>query len=323
MKIRGGRNMDLDTLAFELWWRGFPVDFATARAFIVKSIESRLGGFGVTRSGSRDPQDVADEVVRELRSKKLRNALLRLILRRVGRDFEAFITGTYALVIFVLGGDPPWDDTGSGAADEDRPTPREAVEQLLGFQRAMTDAAPDGSRLIEEPVDVRAMLTELRDSGAVDLRDPSAPIRKATVETLGQARNDAAVFTEVFPIAVRATEIAYKQDFAGLGIFTILDRIANRYFRIVALLAMLTLRKGLGGEGIDQVNKTLQLLQKSFEAYLAVMDRFPQYKKYYRVDQEVQLSRASDEFVAKMRDEVAAFLDDNPDIKIALDVSTN
>jgi hypothetical protein len=319
MKLRAGKWRRLDTIRFELWWRGIPVNADPVRTYMAAMLRKRLGNFGTTRSGSTDPLDVADEMANDLRTQKIRHAVLRLLLRRVAGDVDIAISGLYALTVFTLGGDPVWDDSSRYAdlPDADLPTPSEALGKLFGFERAYLDVAPDGTRLLDEPIDVRELLIQLRDVGALDIRNAGSVIDSASLEDLARARDDAYVFAETMPIAARAAEKAFGRDFAGLGIFTILYRIASRYFRVIVLFMMLHLNR-TEREGIRQINATLTIERDRFEAYLAILDRFPQYAKYYRVDQEEQLAKASPGFVDKMRLEVQAFIDDNPSIKNAL-----
>jgi hypothetical protein len=319
MELRAGRWRHLETLRFELWWRGLPVDVEPVRQYMAAMLRKRLGKFGVTRSGSTNPLDVADEMANDLRTQKIRHALLRLILARVAGDLDTAIAGLYAVVLFTLGAEPVWGDVGSDAdaPDAGLPTPREAVTKLFGFERAYLDVAPDGTRLLDEPVDVLELLVRLRDAGALDILNAGSTIENASADELATARDNASVFADTMPIAARAAEKAFGRDFAGLGLFTVVYRIANRYFRVITLFMMLHLNKA-EQEGIRQINATLTIERDRFESYLAILDRFPQYAKYYRVDQEKQLARASQEFIDRMRLEVQAFIDDNPSIKNAL-----
>jgi hypothetical protein len=320
--IRGfpWRKLPRDLVAFELWWQGVDVDVEDARGYLVKELGRRIGKFGVTRSGSRDPFDVADEIVTELRSKPLRSALVRLLSRRVGRDLNTFIDGIYALIVFFLGGEPAWDDSGTYAdiAEAGRPSPAEALVRLFGYDRAASDTAPDGSRLIEGPVDVRAMLSEVRDLTGGDVRKVPDAVADASAAELDQARDDAYVFAEAMPIAAEAFQRAYRRDFAGFGIFTILYRITERYFRIVVTIAMLLIRKRLTGQKIDELNDALRSSRDACQAYISITDSFPQYAKYWRVDHEEQVARLSEDFVTRMHEDLEVFLDSNPEIRNAL-----
>src|SRR5262249_26275231 len=129
---------------------------------------------------------------------------------------------------------------------------------------------------------------------------------------------DAHAFGETLPIVIKAIEHRFGRDFVGLGIFTTLQRLSERYLRISATLMVLVVRHALGGEGIDQVAQTLEGLRTTFEAYLAVVDRFPQYASYFKVDGDETLRLCSDEFISKMRADIQQYMHENPEIKKAL-----
>jgi hypothetical protein len=238
----------------------------------------------------------------------------------VGRDLNTFIDGIYALIVFFLGGEPAWDDSSAYAdvAEKGRLSPAEALVRLFGYDRAASDASPTGSRLIEGPVDVRAMLSEVRDLTGGDVRKLPEAVGEASGAELDRARDDAYVFADVMPIAAEAFQRAYSRDFAGFGIFTIIYKITERYFRIVAIIAMLLIRKHLGGEGIDELNEALQANRDACQAYISITDAFPQYAKYWRVDHEEQQAKLSDKFCANMQEELESYLDRNPAIRNAL-----
>ena len=320
--IRGfpWRKLPGDVVAFELWWQGVDVDVEEARGYVLKELRRRIGKFGVTRSGSRDPFDVADEIVTDLRSNPLRSALARLLLRRVGRDLDTFMDGIWALTVFFLGEEPPWDDSSAyvKVAGAGRPTPADALAAMFGYNRAASDAAPSGERLIDGPVDVRAMLAEVRDLTDGDVRNVPESVANASAAELEQARGDAFVFAEVMPVAAEAFQRAYSRDFAGFGIFTILYRITERYFRIIALIAMLLIRRSLGGEGIDELKDVLRDNRNLCRAYVTITDDLPQYAKYWRVDHEEQIAQLPAEFVTKMQEDLESYLNRRPEIRDAL-----
>jgi len=301
------------------WWHGIDAELPAARDFMVRTIQQRLGGFGVTRAGSTDPFDVADEVASDLQASwPPRYLIFRLIARRVGRDYDDIVAGVYALVVFALGGESPWDNDEAQAADQHKLSPRQAVTGLLGFQKAASDALPDGQQLLEEEPDAKELLIELNDAGGFDFRDPAASLRQATDSELAQARTDAHAFGETLPIAARAIEHRFGRDFAGLGIFTVLQRLSERYLRITATLMVLVVRRALGGDGIDQVAETLEALRSTFEAYLKVVDHFPQYAEYFKVDGNDKLQLCSKQFISKMTADIQQYLDENPEIAQAL-----
>lgn len=320
--IRGfpWRKLPRDLVAFELWWQGVDVDVEEAQGYVLKELRRRIGKFGVTRSGSRDPFDVADEIVTDLRSNPLRSALARLLLRRVGRDLDTFMDGIWALTVFFLGEEPPWDDSSTyvKVAGAGRPTPADALAAMFGYNRAASDAAPSGERLIEAPVDVRAMLAEVRDLTGGDVRNVPESVANASAAELEQARGDAFVFAEVMPVAAEAFQRAYSRDFAGFGIFTILYRITERYFRIIALIGMLLIRRSLGGEGIDELKDVLRDNRNLCRAYVKITDDLPQYAKYWRVDHEEQIAQLPAEFVTKMQEDLESYLNRRPEISDAL-----
>jgi hypothetical protein len=319
MAVRGGQRMRLRTLRFELWRCGIDSELPNARDYMIRRIEQRFDGFGTTRSRSTDPLDVADEAINDLRSSRIYNPLLRLVLHRVGGDLDGFCMGAHSLIVCLLGGeDASWEDDQAGAPDELDLSPGRAIVKMTGFERAATDMLPDGTRLMDEEPDVRDLLTQLRRAGGVDFRRPSTTLAEATPEELTQARVDASVFAEVLPLAARVAQHAYGRDFAGLGIFTVLHRLSNRYFFVLLTLWLLVVRRALGGEGIDMINQVLRAEWSRFKAYLSVIDAFPQYARYLKADQETQLANCSDAFRARMRTEINAFLEQHPEIEQAL-----
>jgi hypothetical protein len=222
--------------------------------------------------------------------------------------------------VFFLGGEPAWDDSSAYAAvaERGRPSPADALVSMFGYDRAASDASPTGSRLLEGPVDVRAMLSEVRDLTGGDVRKLPDAVTEASAAELDRARDDAYLFAEVMPIAAEAFERAYRRDFAGFGIVTIIYKSKERYFRIVATIAMLLIRKRLGGEGIDELNETLRANRDVCRAYISITDAFPQYAKYWRADHEEQVAKLTDESRSKMQEELESYLDRNPTIRDAL-----
>jgi hypothetical protein len=319
LALRRSQRMRLKTIRYELWWHGIDAELPAARELMVRTIEERLGGFGVTRAGSTDPLYVADEVASDLRASwPPRNMIFRLVVRRVGRDYDDVVAGIYALVVFALGGESPWDDDDAEADDQHNLSPRTAVTRLLGFQKAASDALPDGQQLLDEEPNVQELLIELRDAGGFDFRNPAASLRAATDNELAQARTDAHAFGETLPIAARAIEHRFGRDFAGLGIFTVLQRLSERSLRITATLMVLVVRRALGGDGIEQVAKTLQTLRSTFEAYLTIVVHFPQYARFFKADGDEQLQLCPEQVVSRMREDIQQYLDENPEIKKAL-----
>ena len=319
--IRGTRwrKLPLDTLGFELWWRGFPVDVEKVRAYLTSELSRRLGGLGGRRRRSEDPNEVALRIVEELRRHpKARHRVLKLLLRRVGGNLDAVADGLYALILFFLGEEPEWDYTApAGAPDADQPSPREALVKLFGFDRAVSDAGPDGTPLLEEPLDLRQLLSELRELTGGDVRRLWLPIQSALRPALEQARNDAFPFAHAMPVIAQAAERAAGRDFAGFGIFTAIYRARERYFRMLALLTMLVLRPTYA-KGIAEINQVLKAEENRSRAYLAVVEALPQYRKYLRFNQEEAIATLPDHFRSKMQNDIESFLRDNPEIENAL-----
>lgn len=311
--------MRLKTIKFELWWQGFEVGTPEAQEYMAEKLEKAFADFGVTPSGSHDPWDVADHVAQQLRGGKIRHALLRLLLRRVGRDTNGLVTGLHTLTVFALGGEPMWDDSDVGADDADELSPRQAVTKLMGLDRASTDETDDGTRLIPEPLDIPEFLGELRSYGMFEFSKHPETVRSASPVEMEQARRDAQPFCEDLPTIVRALEVGTRADFAGLGIISVLYQTSVSFFRLIVIIAMLLIRRAIGGDGIEQVNETFRSQVKKLEAFLILRDRFPQYSKYFKlVEYEEQWKILPVDLVAKMKTDINAYLDANPEIKDTL-----
>lgn len=316
-EIRGPRwrKLRLDVLAFELWWRDFAVDPEKVRAYLVVELRRRLGGLGGRRKASSDPSQVADALVKELRkSPQSRHPVLRLLLRRVGGRLDAVADGLYALILFFLGEESDWETGDVEGAPDAVPPVGEVLTALFAFDRAATDAAPDGTRLLEEPINLRELLSELRELSGGDVRRLWFPMETASPAELERARADARPYAQAMQVMVRGLERLFGWDFAGFGIVTAVYRTDERYLRIVTLLAMLTLRPRYA-EGIEKVNEALTANESRFRAYVTVTDAFPQYRKYLRFNREEVVATLPDEFRTKMEEDVQTFLDDNPEVQ--------
>src|SRR5205823_6402840 len=150
-----------------------------------------------------------------------------------------------------------WETGDAEDASDAVPPIREVLTALFAFDRAATDTAPDGTRLLEEPINLRELLSELRELSGGDVRRLWFPMETASHADLEQARTDARPYARAMPGTARALERVYGWDFAGFGIFTAIYKTEERYLRIVTLLAMLTLRPRYA-EGIEEVNQALR-----------------------------------------------------------------
>lgn len=315
MTIRAGRQKPLDVLGFELWWRGFAV--SQDREYIA----SILNGGAIAFSSSEDPADFADRMYDELHDKRPRTGLFSLLAARVGGDHDAFLAGMYAMLMLLLGGSPAWDSTSAvvNAEDRDEMSPADAAQRLLGFVRAAEDQAPTGERLLDEPVAIPEFFSQLLKGGRLDPRDLAKTIRDATNEELELARDDAHAFAGDFVENARATVRAYGEDFAGFGFFAVARKEKEeRFFRAGCVLMLLTVRRVLGGDGIEQIKLSLRQTTPQARAYNSIIDAFPEYARYYRHDQQTMLASADPVFVEKMRNKVAAFISANPEVEAGL-----
>lgn len=316
MAIRAGHQKPLDVLGFELWWGGFAE--AKARAHIA----SILNGDGAIHfSPGDDPADLADRMYIELHDKRPRTGLFALLADRVGGDREALLTGMYALLMLLLGGSPAWESTSAVANAEDRDelSPADAARRLLGFVRAAEDQAPSGERLLDEPMDIPDFFAQLLAGGRMDPSDLAKTIHDATDDELELAREDAHAFAGDFVENARATVRAYGDDFAGFGFFAVHRKEKEeRFSRAACVLMLLTVRRVLGGDGIDQIKLSLNETTSQARAYNSIIDAFPEYAPYYRHDQETMLASADPDFVEKMRGDVAAFISAHPEVEAGL-----
>jgi hypothetical protein len=243
---------------------------------------------------------------------------------RVGGDDEALLAGMYAMVILLLGGSPGWDSTAElvDADDRDEMSPADAAQRLLGFDRAAADEAPGGQKLLDEPVDISEFFSQLLGTGRIDPRDLAETTRGASDDELQLALDDAHAFADDFVENARAAQRRFGDDFAGLGIFTVRRKEKEeRFFRAGCVLMLLTVRRALGGEGVEQIKLSLKQTTPQARAYNAIIDAFPAYAAYYRQDQDEMLAAADPDFIAQMRDDVAKFIAAHPDIEAALRTS--
>ena len=317
MEIRGGRKTPSAVLGFELWWSGFSVD--DARSFIASVLDH---GAGDPLAQAPGPYEAADRLERKLRAKRPRGTLYPLLAERVGGDTDALIAGMYALMLLLLGESPVLESTASLADAEDRGevSPGQALERLFGFHRAGQDEAPDGTKLLSEPIDIPAAFQQLAQAEVFDGDALSTPIHKASDTELALARDDALAFADDFAEFARATEQAYGSDFAGFGIFTLPRKDGEkRFFRAACVLGMLVLRRMLGGAGIDTVKGTIRREIGKARAYNAIVDAFPEYAVYLRHDQEEAISNASPEFVEEMHAKIKTFMAAHPEIEAAIE----
>jgi hypothetical protein len=317
MEIRGGRKLPNYVLGFELWWRGFPV--ADPRPYVAAVLDAATKD---AFAPGADPYSTADQL-EELKTKTPRNTVYPLLAGRAGGDVDALISGLYAIVLLLFGVEPAWESTSAlvGAEDRDEVSPRAAAEQVLGFERAASDEAPGGVRLLDEPIEIPGFFRELLGEEGFDARNLSKSVREAPDEELALALDDARAFSDDLVEFATAAEEAFGNDFAGLGFFTLQRREKeNRFFRAGCVLSLLLLRRALGGTGIDQIKEDLSSNLVEFRAYNAVVDAFPEYAKYLRHDQQSRLATADPELIAKMRTDVAQFLAAHPELATALNI---
>jgi hypothetical protein len=251
-RIQAGRKVPTEVLVFELWWHGFAVADAH------RAVESVLANEPPLIDEPSEPFSVADAFAATIQTPS-RDPVARFLLSRVGGDRAALSTGTFALAALFQGEDPKLDSTAeyADADDRDEISPLEASVRLLGFDRAVADEAPGGSRLLDEIPDLEVFVAELIDGEPLDLLDVARLVRQASVSELELARDDAHVIALLTPL-VRMGEQVYGGDFAGLGFFAIeRGEQSERHNRANTVAMMLKLRKSLGDQPIDALKDTL------------------------------------------------------------------
>jgi hypothetical protein len=309
----------LDVIAFEVWWQGSRFHSSAARDALVKNIRSIWKPFRKLSAEHKDPFDAADAVYSQaLEEENSRSALARLMVRRVGRDEQALLSAIYTLVAHALGGNPSWDTAdNSGAADNQDPTPAEALAAIMGFDRAFRDTISGIGAWLPGPVDIPALLSQLDEVGGFDEQQWVSTIRAVSDGELETARARARALAVDLPVAVRALQhYMSSPDFAGFEFFALArtEREALQW-RVGLVAAFLLFRSIAQDDAMNGVMDEIGKASRKCREYIAVLEAFPHYAIYFRHDKDKQLAGVSEEFSDMMFREVHDFLAGHPDLK--------
>lgn len=313
----------LDIVGFELWWRGSEFHRPVARRalnwYVTETWRSLVG----LSERSTDPHDVADAVYALLRGVDPRTALHRLLIRRVNRNEDAFLSAVYAITVVMLGRMPAWGSTGTdaGAADADERSPESAVAGVLGVDRLAVDAAPFVPRESLDSVDVVELLRDLQSSRVFDAGWIQESIASSEDSMLDQVREWSSVLAEGLPAISRAADEWFATaDFAGLSVFATLAKNRRDYlrWRLALVTGIFVLEKSNAVLSFSEFSAEVESAANEGRVILALRDALPQHAEYLHHDWEKKLAELPQEDYVRILGDIRAFLNESTELKNSL-----
>jgi hypothetical protein len=310
----------LAIVGFELWWRGLSFHRPVARRALVWYVRRTWQPFRrAIKANPADPFGVADSLAQAVAVSDGRHPLFRLLRRRASRNDAVFQSALWNLVAILAGGDPVLDSSPryAGAADEDEPTPEDALWKVFGLDELATAQT---RFLPRAEISVDTLTTFLRQRDLFDESRLVELVEGSDDETLDRLRVPSKQLAEDLPDFARgASEWMGNDDFAGLKAFAIShspqDELRWRLAVLLTLLALATLNPD---SQIEAFGEAVETETPKARAILQMRAALPQYDKYLRHDWEEQLAALPIKKRDKVLRDMRKFFELNPDVEASL-----
>jgi hypothetical protein len=225
-------------------------------------------------------------------------------------------TALWTLLVIAAGGTAPWEEE-----DRSRPDPAPGALPLLarafGIDRAMSENPMGNEPWLPADFDLPEFMAELRDAGGFDLADPARPIREASDAQLAQARTDARLFSGSLAMIISTIEGLLGRELPVLGGLRAMGCTTSAD-RAAMVRNMLLLRAHLGDEVFSAMEQLVEQVHDRFYAIAQLRAALPQHESVLRLDFADQLAALPPAKAARARQDVAAFLEQHPQIAAAL-----
>lgn len=219
-----GAKLDLDELAFELWWQGLDVPIDTVRGFVTRRLDGEVAEIRDLAEIHADPYDFADALDTELRQDNAlpRSPQARLIVSRLGGDMDDARALLYNLALLFSGARPDFD--AGDDPDKTERTPREIFTAGLGLDRATTEGFAETGPRVDEMPDVAELFYSIADADPDALTTPGKEISSASDEQLIAARDLAHHLLSRLGFISARLEAVGGRDVFGFGDLAVMHR---------------------------------------------------------------------------------------------------
>jgi hypothetical protein len=234
---------------------------------------------------------------------------------------EDLRTAARPILVLALGGDPVWDIDQPDEDEANNPdadaakeqSPRELLEKAMAVAKLQSDPIDGADRPpVDEPIDVVATFTLLRDTGILDFEDPGSALRTVEPAALEQARIRARA---MWDLANFAELVEYRQgkDTAGLGLFSKL-RKRDLYFGAAWITRYwILIGAVLPAYSADSLIEALSTNSRKFAAIIDLVEAFPGYKPFLTSGGEERLAQLSAEEREEISHRLSDYIHTHPD----------
>jgi hypothetical protein len=305
----------LRDLCVAVWWEGHWVRPDALRKALIAPLERLSHEARVARGEETDPYEAADAIVAAMRDDEKSSPTSALFRKRLNSpaDLMDLLWTFFAL---GLGGEAPWKQEDRSLPDP-APGALKLVAAATGADRAMHDDPLGEGPWVPSDFDLPGFVEELRAAGGFEIEDMAREIREGSDEELEQARKDALLFCGPLAMICSVLEDMLGEDVAGFGSLRMLED-ATTLDRATLIRCMLIIRELAGDAAFVAVAELVEEVGPRYAAIAELRAGLPEHRELLRLDYADRLAGLAPSEGDRVREDVALYLRDHPQVASAL-----